>query len=77
MVSAYVLITVEPGRNQKVLAALRRIAGVKQAHVCWGTPDIFAFVEVANETALAKAVMTTIQGVPGVRTTETHPVVAV
>lgn len=71
-VSAYVLITVEPGRNEEVIAAVRGLKGVTQAHLCWGQPDIFAFVEAANDRALAKAVLTTIQGVPGVRSTETH-----
>jgi uncharacterized protein (DUF2342 family) len=40
MVSAYVLVSVEPGKNQDVVAALRQIAGVTQAHACWGQPDI-------------------------------------
>jgi hypothetical protein len=48
MVSAYVLVSVEPGNNEEVVAALRGIQGVKQAHACWGLPDIFAFVEVAT-----------------------------
>jgi DNA-binding Lrp family transcriptional regulator len=71
-VSAYVLITVEPGRNEEVIAALRGVKGVTQAHLCWGQPDIFAFVEGANDRALAKTVLTAIQGIPGVRGTETH-----
>jgi hypothetical protein len=49
MVSAYVLVSVEPGTNQKVVSALRDVAGVKQAHACWGQPDIFTFSEVADE----------------------------
>src|SRR5215218_3170059 len=36
MVSAYVLVSVEPGKNQDVVAALRGVGGVKQAHACWG-----------------------------------------
>jgi hypothetical protein len=34
MVSAYVLVSVEPGKNEEVVAALRGIHGVKQAHAC-------------------------------------------
>ena len=41
MVSAYVLVSVEAGKNQDVVAALRQVAGVTQAHACWGQPDIF------------------------------------
>ena len=77
MASAYVLVSVEPGKNQDVLAALRGVGGVKQAHACWGQPDIFTFVEVADEKALSETVLTTIQGIPGVRATETHVVAAV
>lgn len=77
MVGAYVLVSVEPGRNQQVVSALRGIRGVKQAHSCWGKPGIFSFVEVADERALAETVLKTIQGLPGVRDTETHIVVPV
>jgi DNA-binding Lrp family transcriptional regulator len=77
MVSAYVLVSVEAGKNQEVVAALRSTNTVKQAHACWGQPDIFAFVEVADEPTLAEVVLTTIQGLPGIRTTETHIVAPV
>jgi Lrp/AsnC ligand binding domain len=53
------------------------VGGVKQAHACWGQPDIFTFVEVADEKALSETVLTTIQGIQGVRATETHVVAAV
>ena len=77
MLSAYVLVSVEPGKNEEVVSALRDVGGVKQAHACWGQPDIFAFVEVADEKALSEMVLTTIQSIPGVRATETHVVAAV
>ncbi len=77
MVQAYVLVSVEPGKNQKVLDAMRSVQGVKQVHACWGQPDIFSFVEVADEKSLAETVLSTIQGLPGVRSTETHMVVPV
>lgn len=77
MVQAYVLVSVEPGKNQAVLDAMRSLQGVKQVHACWGQPDIFSFVDVADEKILAETVLTTIQGVPGVRTTETHILVPV
>lgn len=77
MVAAYVLVSVEPGKNQQVVSALRAIRGVKQAHSCWGKPDIFSFVEVTDEKALAETVLKTIQSLPGVRDTETHVVVPV
>lgn len=77
MISAYVLVTVEPGKNEGVLAGLRELPGVRQAHACWGQPDIFTFVEADDEQGLADAVLQAIQGVPGIRSTETHIVIQV
>ena len=77
MISAYVLVSVEPGKNQDVVAVLRRVAGVTQAHACWGQPDIFAYVEVDDDRAMADTVLVTIHAIPGVRTTETHLVAPV
>jgi hypothetical protein len=77
MVSADVLISVEPGKNQDVVAALRQSDGVTQAHACWGQPDIFAYVEVDDDRAMVDTVLVTIHGIPGVRTAETHLVAPV
>jgi hypothetical protein len=77
MVSAYVLVSVEPGKNQDVVAALRQVAGVTQAHACWGQPDIFAYIEVDDDRAMADMVLVTIHAIAGVRTTETHLVAPV
>jgi DNA-binding Lrp family transcriptional regulator len=51
------------------------VSGVRQAHACWGQPDIFAFVEESDEKVLAETVLTDIQAIPGVRSTETHIVI--
>ena len=75
--SAYVLVSVEPGRNQDVVAALRQVAGVTQAHPCWGQPDIFAYIEVDDDRAMADTVLVAIHAIPGVRTTETQLVAPV
>lgn len=75
MVGAYIFVMVEPGRNAQVRSALRAIPGVTQAHICWGVPDIFAFVEVADDKALSELVLNRIQSIPGIRGTETHIVV--
>ncbi len=75
MVAAYVFVNVEPGKNTSVVKALRPTAGVKQAHVCWGVPDIVTFVEASDDKALSKLVLQKIQGIPGIRGTETHIVV--
>ena len=75
MVAAYIFVMVEPGRNAHVRSALRAIPGVKQADICWGVPDIFSFVEVADDKALSELVLNRIQSIPGIRGTETHIVV--
>ena len=71
MVSAYVLVSVEAGKNQDVVATLRQVAGVTQAHAC-GQPDIFTYIEGDDDRAMADTVLMTIQAISGVRTTETH-----
>jgi DNA-binding Lrp family transcriptional regulator len=72
MVQAYVLVSVEPGKHDAVLSALKAVPSVKQAHLCWGQPDIFTFVEVTHEGQLAETVLNAIQGIDGVRSTDTH-----
>jgi DNA-binding Lrp family transcriptional regulator len=66
-----VLVSVEPGKNQDLVAALRQVAGVTQAHACWGQVDIFAYIEVDDDRAMADTVLETIHAIPDVRTTET------
>jgi hypothetical protein len=53
------------------------VSGVRHADVCWGQPDIFAFVEADNETALAGLVLTQVHGIPGIETTDTRIVAPV
>jgi DNA-binding Lrp family transcriptional regulator len=40
--------------------------------VCWGSPDVFVVVEVADQKELNKLIMDKIQSVDGVGRTETH-----
>jgi hypothetical protein len=65
------------GKNQDAVAARRQVAGVTQAHGCWGQPDTFAYIEVDDDRAMADTVLVTIHAIPGVRTTETHLVAPV
>jgi hypothetical protein len=73
MVSADVTVSVEAGKNQDLVAALRQVAGVTQAHACWGQPGIFD-VEVDD---MAGTMLVTTHAIPGIRTTETHVVAPV
>ena len=69
---AYILIKVKAGKGKSVLAALKGIAGVEQIHACYGQPDIFVFINVADERALSDVVITRIHSIEGVEETDTH-----
>ncbi|OAI46215.1 hypothetical protein AYO43_01425 [Nitrospira sp. SCGC AG-212-E16] len=69
---AYILIKVKAGRTKDVLQALKRLAGVEQAHSCFGRPDIIMFITVGDERALSDVVITKIHQVEGVEETDTH-----
>jgi DNA-binding Lrp family transcriptional regulator len=73
--AAYILVSVEAGHAKDTLATIRSLDGVKQAHTCWGQPDIVAYCEYADDKHLAEVVLETIHELPGVRSTETHLVV--
>ena len=60
------------GRTKDVLQALKRLAGVEQAHPCFGRPDIIMFITVGDERALSDVVITKIHQVEGVEETDTH-----
>lgn len=77
MAAAYILVSVEAGRTKEVLGTIRGLEGVKQAHACWGQPDIFAFFELSDDKDLADVVLGSIHTLTGVRSTETHLVVDV
>jgi DNA-binding Lrp family transcriptional regulator len=71
-IRAYVLINVRAGKAKTVAQALGELPGVKQAHACWGVPDVVAFVEVAGQRELDDLIMETIQKLDGVERTDTH-----
>ena len=68
---AYILIKVKAGKGKSVLGALKGIAGVEQIHACFGQPDIFVFINVADERAVSDVVITRIHGIEGVEETDT------
>ncbi len=69
---AYVLIKVKAGRTKEVLATLKKITGVEQAHPCFGQPDIFSFVNVEDEKSLSDLVISKVHTIEGVEETDTH-----
>jgi DNA-binding Lrp family transcriptional regulator len=69
---AYIVITVGPGKAREVAKSVAGLSGVKMANACWGSPDVFAVVEVSEQKDLNKLVMDKIQSIEGVGRTETH-----
>ena len=66
------LITVSAGQTRDVIKSLSQLKEVKTIDPCWGKPDIFTVVEVADQDALTSLVRTKIHSIPGVAQTETH-----
>ena len=69
---AYILMKVKTGKSKEVLAQLRQIPGVEQAHACFGQPDIFGLINAEDEKALADVIMNTVHTISGVEETDTH-----
>jgi len=75
MVAAYEFINCEAGKAELVVRALRKIKGLKQAHVVTGLHDIIAYVEAPSMKDLTKLIISKIQGTKGVGRTVTCIVV--
>ena len=78
MVAAYVFIeltTADPQRARldQVLAEIRAVRGVQQAHILFGSIDCIAYVECPDNAALGETVVA-IRELRGVAHTDTRPV---
>ncbi len=69
---AYILIKVKTGKTKEAVKSLRKIPGVERADPCFGRPDVFVFVDVADEKALSDVVISKIHTIDGVEETDTH-----
>ena len=69
---AYLLINVLPGRTSDVVRALSEIKQIKTIDPCWGKPDIIVVVEVADQDALTRLVLSRIHEIDGVLQTDAH-----
>lgn len=72
---AYVFVYATPGRIEAVARAIGRVRGVKSAHMCWGRPDVIAFIEAPSPRALGQTVLRRVQRVRGVEATDTRIVI--
>jgi len=75
MISAYVLIEVEPGLDKKVLDEVRKLDGVSEAYFVMGN-DIIAVIKDASQSDLKYKVSKGIRRLKGVRHTYTLPVIS-
>jgi len=72
MLNACILLKVVPTKAHAIISAVRAIDGVKKAYPTYGRFDIAVFVEVEDYKKL-RAITTKINGVEGIRSTETLP----
>ena len=71
MVAAYVLINITMSDPMEVLASLRAVAGVKQAHILLGPTDAIVYIECANHDELRETLLA-IRAVQVVEDTDTR-----
>ncbi len=68
---AYVLIKIRAGEVKDVVRSLRKVNGVKEAHMTFGPYDAVAEVETADVETLGAITASTIQPIAGVEQTLT------
>ncbi len=68
---AYVLIRTRPGDVQDVVASLRKLKGVSEAHMTFGPYDVVAEVETPDVETLGALTASGIQPIRGVEQTLT------
>ena len=69
--AAYILINVTAGGALKSLKEIRKIKGIKQAHLVTGLYDIVAYLETPDVNSLGSTVITKIHQVDGISKTLT------
>ncbi len=73
MLVSLVLIKAETGKERGVEEEVRKVRGVREAHLLFGVYDISVKVECENLDELTHIVIDEIRQIPGVRETKTLP----
>lgn len=73
---ALVFVRADAGKSLDILAAIKKVKGVKEAYATTGRFDVVTRVEAADLKALGETVVRRIQAIEGVRSTETSMIVA-
>jgi DNA-binding Lrp family transcriptional regulator len=71
MISAFVMLNVEPGRVKSLATELLAVRGVTEVYSVAGPFDLIAIVRVREHDELSELVTETIAGRPGILSTET------
>lgn len=69
--SAYILIESLPGKAMDLITHVKKIEGVKTAHLVTGPYDLIAFVEAADLKSLGELIIKKIQATGNVARTLT------
>lgn len=69
--TVFVLVTCEPFAEEDVLAALRKIPRVKEAHSVYGAFDLLAKVEALNLDEVEETLIQSIRKIPNIKSTLT------
>jgi DNA-binding Lrp family transcriptional regulator len=73
-VQAYILIQTEVGKASSVAATISKIPGVTLAEGVTGPYDVIMRAESPSMEELGRAILSKVQGVPGITRTLTCPV---
>jgi DNA-binding Lrp family transcriptional regulator len=71
MTGAYLLINTASGKDESALAALKKIKGVSQAHLCTGLHDIICYIEEKDLKAMGKILIEKVRKIDGITKTTT------
>ena len=71
MAKAYVMMNCDLGSEKELIASLKKIEGVKEAHGTLGMYDIVAQIELDSEEKIQQIVTGTIRKIPKIRSTMT------
>lgn len=72
MLNACILLKIVPTKTHEIIDQIRDVGGVRKAYSTYGRFDITVFVEVEDYRELRR-VTTKINGIEGIRSTETLP----
>ena len=71
MATAFVLINTETGSESKVVASLRKLDAVKEAHIVYGVYDVVTKVEAETMDGLKETIKYEVRIQEGVQSTLT------